>query len=213
MTERGGLLFIPIGVAVLLASACSGADPSTLLVGASGRAGFVDASTGSHPHGMGGGDIDSGAIAAGDSQAPMGSMGPGAVVDAGLGSPVVPDTGSAPAGILCPIGGQAAYCQSGQGCCVVSSAFSQSGTCAATDSPCTAGTLVHCGITADCAAGRVCCGTTNNLAIVTAYQSVTCEMSCSGTNRFQFCDPQSNDCPAGKTCTASTVLSGYSVCR
>jgi hypothetical protein len=49
------------------------------------------------------------------------------------------------------------------------------------------------------------------------YSSVQCTASCPtstfGTARYQVCDPAANDCSSGTTCTASTALSGYSVCR
>jgi hypothetical protein len=124
-------------------------------------------------------------------------------------------------GFLCKGSNETNTCSRDQTCCITTAALTgtETATCA-TGNGCS-GTSLHCARTADCPDAQICCGTgtTNGFTLVTTYSDVSCQGSCpaagalSTTVRYQFCDPGGTDCPSGKTCTTSTGLTGYSVCR
>jgi hypothetical protein len=72
---------------------------------------------------------------------------------------------------------------------------------------------VSCASVADCPQGQVCCGTLGGAG---TYTAVSCQSTCgadAGTVQYPFCDLNAPVCPTGTTCRASTVLTGYAVCR
>jgi hypothetical protein len=78
------------------------------------------------------------------------------------------------------------------------------------------GAVIRCAVTTDCPTGEVCCGADLN----GVYSEVACTANaCTGTTgtgatEIQFCDPNANDCPVlTPLCQASSVLTGFSVCR
>ena len=73
------------------------------------------------------------------------------------------------------------------------------------------GAALLCHNASECG-GHYCCGDFDGRT----YQSVTCAVTCDPSDagsrdRVRFCDPvkKSLDCPAGQTCTESTVLTGF----
>jgi hypothetical protein len=89
--------------------------------------------------------------------------------------------------------------------------------CQESDAAC-AGTAVGCARTADCPAGSICCGTEVQSGSAPSYTALTCKVTCTDTTmpgavHNQFCDPAGTDCPSGKTCSPSSVLSGFSICK
>ena len=76
------------------------------------------------------------------------------------------------------------------------------------------GAAILCHNASECG-GHYCCGDFDGRT----YQGVTCAVTCDPSDagsrdRVRFCDPvkKSLDCPAGQTCTESTVLTGFFRC-
>jgi hypothetical protein len=203
-------------LAMALAPACGGAtDPHDLLgggesSGSSSGSGGLDAGHDTATH-----------VGAGDSAASIDS---GGGLDSSTGtidssSPLpeaspVPEAGGG--GVLCP----PSTCNPGSVCCATRTGVGKTPTykCQDATKACGStttdpGTPISCAVPADCP-GEVCCGENTN----GYYSKVSCEATCTGTTatgatEITFCDPNADDCPAGTTCQASQVLSGFSVCN
>jgi hypothetical protein len=83
---------------------------------------------------------------------------------------------------------------------------------------CQGGTPLRCNDQSDCASGQVCCGAFDQNF---GYRSASCATSCTsssipGTTPVRFCDPDApvDECTSiGKSCTSSSSLPGFSICK
>jgi hypothetical protein len=222
------------GLALAVVAACGGASPDSFsgtlnphTGGSSGAQGSSGTSSGSGSSGgtsSGGGSSGGGSSgsSSGVSRSSSGGSGGGVLADdsgddAGLDSSLTDDAaeGSAGTQIACKDSTQTSYCDETQTCCITTTLAGTSATCQ-NGNACT-GTTLHCADTADCPMNQVCCATGTTSGFTTTYTDVSCASTCpAGVGfeaRYQVCDMMANDCPAGKTCTASTGLISYSVCR
>lgn len=139
----------------------------------------------------------------------------GSLGDSALGSDGSNADGGS-AGLLCTGGTQSARCSGPDNCCITPGILTGATAKCQTSSTCTGGTLIHCAATADCPTNQVCCGTETASFGGVSYSSVVCAPTCTATTfstKVQFCDASAGDCPSGKTCRASTILTGYNVCQ
>jgi hypothetical protein len=135
-----------------------------------------------------------------------------AAQDAPVDAPSTPETGTdagAPPGtVACGT----ATCTAPAFCCVSNSGQMQ--TCEMNATACSGQdtTAVHCTSSTQCASGDVCCG--QRTTATGQYDEVSCvpEASCTGNDR-QFCSRSvPSDCPQGKTCQLSSILTSYYAC-
>jgi hypothetical protein len=197
-----------LALAVLAAAwgpACGGAPASI--------SGALDGATSSGSSGSGsGGPSSSGGHGSSGLDAASGLDAPGAddVV-------IADDTGldgtaseAAVASVTCPGAfSMTTMCMQSEVCCVTSLLGAQSGSCTAKNA--CMGTAVQCSGASSCPGQQVCCGV-ESIGITTMYTQVSCAASCTGANHYQFCTA-GDSCPQGTTCRASTILTGFTVCR
>lgn len=115
-------------------------------------------------------------------------------------------------------GGDDKYCGGGNVCCLRQSGSGKTMTCVGSGAnACNGGVRLGCDDRSDCGIGQICCGTFDSS---TGYRSSQCQFTCTvsptpGTTSVQFCDPKNpvSECEAGKTCTLSGSLPGYSYCK
>ncbi len=217
------------GLALATIGACGGAQPddfSPVGGGSSGpRPGGSSGGSGGSSSGSSGGASSNGGSSSGQgSSSASGSGGTSSSGDDGGGQGAdasldAPDDGAddaAAPGLACRDATHTTRCDAMQICCITTGLTGTTAACQ-NGNGCT-GTAVHCAVTADCPMNQVCCATGTTTGFTTTYTDVSCVMDCPAATgafmaRYQLCDPNGTDCPAGKTCMTSTGLSGYSVCR
>jgi hypothetical protein len=194
--------------ATLVLAGCSGAAPSDLFGGPDGSSTPTPTPTTpvDPPPRIDAGDppvvFDAGADA---SKPPIKDAGPDVVV--------VIDAGPPPPQVGC---GLSSCPVSTQYCCNKWNGSAYVPACQNLGTTCSPGTLVYCDGKADC--NGVCCGSLNTNG--NYYTEVRCTQTCTGfVNNLQqvrFCDPKAmvDECQSlGLQCQASSLLTGYSVCR
>jgi len=199
------------GAVAFVGMACGGIEEPDLF-SAGGSTSTVDSGTSSgkdsgvaRDSGSGGGTSDSG-----------GGTGP---VDSGVIPP------PPPTGIYCgdnAISGDPTTCTGSDICCVTGENIqSPTFACGAETTCRAAGNLViPCDNGAECAGGKICCGTFSNTSIGGGgyYTQVRCASTCKGTDARTFCDPANGDADCTSTvsptstCSASGALPGFHVC-
>lgn len=83
---------------------------------------------------------------------------------------------------------------------------------------CNQGVPLRCDDKTDCSLGQVCCAAFDSGG--GGYRGSQCSFTCTvspipGTTAVQLCDPKNpvSECDAGKTCSPSGSLPGYSYCK
>jgi hypothetical protein len=128
-------------------------------------------------------------------------------VDTSVSPPPGEDSGPPQTSLPCGAGQPSCPAGGSEVCCITGGVGNLTFQC--TDMASCMGVPISCANTAECGS-QICCGTETGSGQGTHYVSVQCQPTC---NAVRLCDPAANDCPQGETCSSSTLLSGYFVCR
>jgi hypothetical protein len=174
------------------AGMASGGTAGGALGGASGTSGSAGAPAG----GSGGGGGGAGDGGAGGS---AGSAAGGLAGTSGSGG------GSPTGSVAC---GSSSCALPATFCCAL---YNQPDQCMSAGELCFYGVDVACDGPEDCP-GQICCGKLAIKGQNKSYESMSCEATCTGTDRREICGA-SGSCASGKSCGTSDLLPQYRDCK